>query len=87
MKHWLGCAGQDAEDWPTFVELGLSDWLAGNCAELGIKKPSAVQKNCIPPTLAGKDVLGTAETGSGKTAAFALPILQALAEDPYGALS
>ena len=78
-------AGQDTEDWPTFVELGLSEWLAGNCAEMGIKRPSAVQRNCIPPILAGKDVLGTAETGSGKTAAFALPILQALAQDPYGA--
>lgn len=66
------------------MELGLSEWLAGNCAEMGIKRPSAVQRNCIPPILAGKDVLGTAETGSGKTAAFALPILQALAEDPYG---
>lgn len=43
-----------------------------------------VQAGCIPAILAGRDVLGTAQTGSGKTAAFALPILQKLAEEPYG---
>eukprot|EP00959_Pyramimonas_sp_CCMP1952_P103365 2161751-Pyramimonas_sp.AAC.1 len=51
-----------------------------------MKKPSKVQKHCIPQILSGKDVMGTAETGSGKTAAFALPILQALADDPYATL-
>ncbi|MEW5314214.1 MAG: hypothetical protein WDW38_005728 [Sanguina aurantia] len=47
-------------------------------------KPTAVQRGCIPAVLAGKDVIGLAQTGSGKTAAFALPILQILAKDPYG---
>ena len=54
------------------------------CCSLGIVKPTAVQQGCIPAILAGKDVLGTAHTGSGKTAAFALPILQKLAADPFG---
>ena len=43
-----------------------------------------VQQGCIPAVLAGRDVIGTAHTGSGKTAAFALPILQKLAADPFG---
>ena len=54
------------------------------CCSLGIVKPTEVQQGCIPAILAGKDVLGTAHTGSGKTAAFALPILQKLAADPFG---
>ena len=54
------------------------------CRSLGIVKPTEVQQGCIPAILAGKDVLGTAHTGSGKTAAFALPILQKLASDPFG---
>lgn len=49
-----------------------------------MKKPTPVQSHCIPRILAGEDVLGLAQTGSGKTAAFALPILNRLAEDPYG---
>lgn len=49
-----------------------------------MRKPTAVQTHCIPKILAGRDVLGLAQTGSGKTAAFALPILQRLAEDPFG---
>ncbi|KAF2317688.1 hypothetical protein GH714_039576 [Hevea brasiliensis] len=52
--------------------------------ELGMKRPTPVQAHCIPKILAGRDVLGLAQTGSGKTAAFALPILHRLAEDPYG---
>ncbi|KAG1669052.1 hypothetical protein FOA52_003970 [Chlamydomonas sp. UWO 241] len=46
--------------------------------------PQQVQIGCIPAVLAGRDVIGLAQTGSGKTAAFALPILQRLAQDPYG---
>ncbi|KAK9833967.1 hypothetical protein WJX84_002743 [Apatococcus fuscideae] len=47
-------------------------------------QPTPVQEGCIPAVLAGRDAIGTAHTGSGKTAAFALPILQKLAEDPFG---
>lgn len=50
----------------------------------GLKSPTPIQTNCIPEILAGKDVIGAAKTGSGKTFAFALPILQKLAEDPVG---
>lgn len=49
-----------------------------------MKRPTPVQYHCIPKILAGQDVMGLAETGSGKTAAFALPILNRLAENPFG---
>ncbi|EER99761.1 hypothetical protein BDA96_02G407100 [Sorghum bicolor] len=68
----------------TFADLGLSQWLVDACDALGMRRPTAVQRRCIPRALAGEDVLGIAETGSGKTAAFALPILHRLGEDPYG---
>eukprot|EP00658_Telonema_sp_P-2_P024863 TRINITY_DN20001_c0_g1_i4.p1 TRINITY_DN20001_c0_g1~~TRINITY_DN20001_c0_g1_i4.p1 ORF type:complete len:385 (-),score=72.16 TRINITY_DN20001_c0_g1_i4:98-1252(-) len=51
---------------------------------MGISTPTPVQVNCIPPALQGKNIVGSAQTGSGKTAAFALPILQQLYEDPFG---
>lgn len=68
----------------SFKDLGLADWAVRTCSELGIRRPTAVQARCIPQILAGRDVLGLAQTGSGKTAAFALPILQLLAGNPYG---
>jgi ATP-dependent RNA helicase DDX49/DBP8 len=68
----------------TFADLGLSQWLADSCDALGMRRPTAVQRRCVPLALASEDVLGIAETGSGKTAAFALPILRRLGEDPYG---
>lgn len=68
----------------TFANLGLAEWAVQTCKELGMHKPTPVQTHCIPKILAGRDVLGLAQTGSGKTAAFALPILHRLAEDPFG---
>lgn len=68
----------------TFRELGVSEWLDRVCRSLGMTKPTQVQAGCIPAILAGRNAIGTAHTGSGKTAAFALPILQLLAADPYG---
>ncbi|OIT39172.1 PREDICTED: DEAD-box ATP-dependent RNA helicase 36 [Nicotiana attenuata] len=68
----------------TFSDLGLAEWAVQTCKELSMKKPTPVQYHCIPRILSGRDVLGLAQTGSGKTAAFALPILHRLAEDPYG---
>ncbi|XP_078437125.1 RNA helicase 36 [Wolffia australiana] len=68
----------------TFADLGLCNWAIATCKELKMKRPTPVQQHCIPRILAGDDVLGLAETGSGKTAAFALPILQRLAEDRFG---
>ena len=67
-----------------FEELGLGDWAVKTCKELGMRKPTAVQAQSIPKILFGRDVIGLAQTGSGKTAAFALPILQRLAEDRFG---
>jgi len=49
-----------------------------------MSRPTSVQQGCIPAILSGRDVIGIAHTGSGKTAAFALPILQRLSRDPYG---
>ena len=68
----------------SFTDLGLQKWAVDTLAELSIETPTAVQDKCIPLVLGGKDVCGTACTGSGKTAAYALPILQALCADPYG---
>jgi len=65
-------------------ELGLDEWLVTQCKNMGITKPSPIQVNCIPPILEGVNCVGCAKTGSGKTAAFALPILQKLSEDRYG---
>lgn len=74
----------DSEDTCTFSSLGLNKWLVKQCHAVGIKSPTEIQQKCIPPILAGRDCIGCAKTGSGKTAAFALPILQKLCEDPYG---
>lgn len=68
----------------TFAELGLAEWAVKTCKELGMRKPRRVQSQCIPKILEGRHVLGIDETGSGKTAAFALPILHRLAEHPFG---
>ena len=68
----------------TFASLGLAPWIQRSCRSLGMRMPTEVQSSCIPRTLEGDDVCGCASTGSGKTAAFALPILQKLAKDPYG---
>ena len=51
---------------------------------LGLKKPTPIQENCIPAILKGDNCVGCAKTGSGKTLSFALPILQTLSDDPYG---
>jgi ATP-dependent RNA helicase DDX47/RRP3 len=65
-----------------FAALGVCDELAQACASLGWKAPSAIQTESIPQALQGKDVIGLAQTGSGKTGAFALPILQELLDSP-----
>jgi ATP-dependent RNA helicase DeaD len=70
----------DAEE-PTptgFAELGLRPELLTALTELGYEEPTPIQREAIPPVLAGRDLLGQAATGTGKTAAFALPVLQRL---------
>ena len=58
----------------SFASLGLSAPLLHACAEAGYAAPTAIQVEAIPPLLRGQDLLGLAPTGSGKTAAFALPL-------------
>jgi superfamily II DNA/RNA helicase len=62
----------------TFASLGLSDALLRALGDLGFEAPTAVQRAAIPAILRGQDVWASAHTGTGKTAAFVLPILQAL---------
>ncbi|KAG8187548.1 hypothetical protein JTE90_008434 [Oedothorax gibbosus] len=65
-------------------ELGLKRWLIDQCIAMGITDPTPVQCNCIPKILEGKNCIGISQTGTGKTLAFALPMLQKLGEDAYG---
>jgi ATP-dependent RNA helicase DeaD len=62
-----------------FARLGLDAALVKTLAELGYEEPTPIQREAIPPLLAGRDLIGQAATGTGKTAAFALPILQRVA--------
>jgi ATP-dependent RNA helicase RhlE len=62
----------------TFRDLGLQSFLTDRCESLGFIEPTPIQKQAIPIILEGGDIIGTAETGTGKTAAFLLPILQKL---------
>jgi len=66
----------------TFESLKLRPWLVQSLANMAIKRPTGIQKNCIPEILKGRDCIGSSRTGSGKTIAFAAPILQKWAEDP-----
>ncbi|MDF7667123.1 DEAD/DEAH family ATP-dependent RNA helicase [Orbaceae bacterium ESL0727] len=59
----------------SFIDLGLSEDILNALNDLGFTKPSPIQAECIPLLLAGNDVLGMAQTGSGKTAAFSIPFL------------
>ncbi|KAL8767786.1 MAG: hypothetical protein Q9209_005780 [Squamulea sp. 1 TL-2023] len=66
----------------TFHDLGIIESLCDACRKLGYRTATPIQKESIPLALQGRDIIGLAETGSGKTAAYALPILQALIEKP-----
>src|SRR5207249_1695006 len=68
----------------TFSEFSLSPVLKTNLARHGFVKPTAVQSQAIPSALAGHDVVATAQTGTGKTLAFVLPLLESLAAKPAG---
>jgi ATP-dependent RNA helicase DeaD len=71
-------ATEQADTTPTFADLGLSDQVLKAIREIGYETPSAIQAATIPTLLDGRDVVGLAQTGTGKTAAFALPILSRL---------
>jgi ATP-dependent RNA helicase DDX47/RRP3 len=66
----------------SFKDLGVMDSLCEACEALGYRAPTPIQAEAIPLALQGRDLIGLAETGSGKTAAFALPILQGLVYIP-----
>jgi ATP-dependent RNA helicase DeaD len=67
----------------TFAELGLPAALERAVADLGFTVPSAIQAEAIPALLSGRDITGVAQTGTGKTAAFGLPLLAALDPDVH----
>ncbi|WEW55216.1 Putative RNA helicase [Emydomyces testavorans] len=68
----------------SFASLGLAPWLVGSLSAMAIKRPTAIQRACIPEILKGRDCIGGSRTGSGKTVAFAVPILHRWSEDPFG---
>jgi ATP-dependent RNA helicase DeaD len=74
----------DHHDGPGFDDLGLRPELVSVLATLGYEEPTPIQREAIPPLLTGRDLLGQAATGTGKTAAFALPLLQRLPDGDRG---
>jgi ATP-dependent RNA helicase DeaD len=79
--------GPATADASAFTELGLAGPLTAGLAQLGYEEPTPIQREAIPPLLAGNDILAEAPTGTGKTAAFALPMLQRLDGGVRGAPS
>ena len=67
-----------------FHTLGLSEALLHDVAGAGFVSPTPIQERAIPPALAGRDIIGCAQTGTGKTAAFVIPIIERLAVFPKG---
>jgi superfamily II DNA/RNA helicase len=67
------------ENMASFTELGLSPQTLKAVAEAGYETPTPIQEQAIPVVLAGRDVLGIAQTGTGKTAGFTLPMIDRLA--------
>ncbi|MFI2337105.1 DEAD/DEAH box helicase [Nocardia rhamnosiphila] len=66
---------------PSFADLGIDDRILSAIADVGYESPSPIQAATIPPLLEGTDVVGLAQTGTGKTAAFAIPILMGLLQE------
>ena len=67
-----------------FAELNLAPQLLAALEACGYDQPTPIQAQTIPALLAGRDVIGSAQTGTGKTAAFVLPALHRLAQGPQG---
>ena len=66
----------------SFRDFGVCDALCQTIESLGWKKPSAIQMECLKYAFEERDIIGLAETGSGKTGAFAIPIIQRLIDNP-----
>src|SRR5688500_2845407 len=62
----------------TFADLGLSEPILQALTDVGYESPSPIQEQAIPPLLEGRDVIGQAQTGTGKTAAFGLPLMESV---------
>ena len=84
IQHPAASNGKVVDSRASFATLNVSPWLITSLAALEIKRPTGIQKACIPNILEGRDVIGGSRTGSGKTVAFTVPILQKWAEDPVG---
>lgn len=67
-----------------FEGFGLSSVLAQSLARMNYKTPTPIQEQAIPLALKGRDIMGSAQTGTGKTAAFAIPLVEALLRSPHG---
>ncbi len=76
--------GRPKRQFMSFSELGLSDKLVRAVAEQGYTTPTPIQAQAIPAILKGGDLLAGAQTGTGKTAGFTLPLLQLLSESSAG---
>ena len=68
----------------TFEDFGLDDRIGKSIAALGFEKTTPIQAEAIPPLLEGRDIIGQARTGSGKTAAFGLPLLHSVIDAKRG---
>jgi probable ATP-dependent RNA helicase DDX4 len=79
--HVTGKGSDDFEQIKTFEEANLRDFLLINVTKSGYKKPTPIQKRAIPIIMGKRDLMGCAQTGSGKTAAFVLPILNTIMND------
>ncbi len=82
--HPIVSNGKVVDSKASFATLEVAPWLIASLAAMAILRPTGIQKGCIPQILHGRDVIGGSRTGSGKTVAFTVPILQKWAEDPVG---
>jgi ATP-dependent RNA helicase DDX49/DBP8 len=71
-------------DTESFQSMGVDSWLIAALSSMQINRPTPIQAKSIPAILAGSDCIGGSKTGSGKTVAFSVPILQKWAEDQFG---
>jgi ATP-dependent RNA helicase DDX49/DBP8 len=75
---------KDVKEKVSFATIDVAPWLVASLSSMEIKRPTGIQKACIPEILKGRDCIGGSRTGTGKTVAFSVPILQKWAEDPCG---
>src|SRR5579859_3365888 len=84
----VGCLARCVKDYESlsFASFGLHESLLAQVQRQGYTTPTPIQAAAIPAILQGKDVIGLAQTGTGKTAAFVLPMLQQLLQRPAGGI-